>query len=115
MSEPHVPESGSSARPSAPSATAQLLGFLLGGALGCGLGLGAWVLAYRLEPVIGPRVLLVVVLALGFVQFAWLIPLALWGWRRRNIGVLVGVISSSFLLLTMSACLGLQTFVRYQP
>jgi hypothetical protein len=104
-------------QPTEPSATGsrtwpttgrQILGFFLGLAAGVFVSSIVVGILVRVDFPRGNGDELGLVFALiGLVQFVWLIPLAFVGWRRRNVGFLVGVLVASVPLLLVDAlCFG---------
>jgi hypothetical protein len=90
-----------------PSAVWQILGLFGGIAIGLALGIGATVLAIDIaqrSQTSSNGVFLLVTLSI--VQFGWVLPLAWLGWRRRNVGFLVGVVISAVPLLVFTAICG---------
>ena len=85
----------------------QAIGLLAG--LLCGLALGGGAIYVLNENNVSPgstvaRFLLAII---GLLQFLWLVPLALYGWRKRNIGLIVGVLLAALPILVLDAvCFG---------
>jgi hypothetical protein len=85
----------------------QIVGFLVGLALGVGIGLVALSLVTRFAPDIHHPVGRVLIGGIGLVQFVWIVPLAFVGWKRRNVGLIVGLLFGSLPLMLLDlVCLG---------
>lgn len=102
--EPAPPHASERTRP---SPARQVLGFFLGLVGGGLLGAAALALIVFAPGSSKSSSVSFVAVVLCFVQFLWLIPLAFLGWRRRNIGFLVGVLLASVPLILLDAlCFG---------
>lgn len=98
----------SNSTPSPPVPLArQLAGFALGLTLGLALGSGAIYVLNENNVSPGSTVARFLLAIIGLLQFLWLVPLALYGWRKRNIGLIVGVLLAALPILVLDAvCFG---------
>lgn len=95
-----------SAKPHAPIGH-QIAGFVFG--VLWGLGIGHLVVDVVLDVSRSPdnQILRFLLAIIGLLQFVWLLPIAFYGWRKRNVGLILGVLIASVPLIVLDAiCFG---------
>ncbi|MBK7874228.1 MAG: hypothetical protein IPJ77_00475 [Planctomycetes bacterium] len=94
----------------------QIGGFILGVTSGLALGGGAIFLLLWFNVSPSSTVARFILGTIGLLQFLWLIPLALLGWRRRNVGLILGVLLAALPILVLDAvCFGPMYLLDQRP
>ncbi|MBI5363923.1 MAG: hypothetical protein HZA53_12140 [Planctomycetes bacterium] len=104
---PNANDASNSSAKLYPALGKQILGFVIGLVGGLALGFGLVSLLIDLDRSPRSSAASFLLATVGLFQFLWLLPVAFYGWRKRNFGLILGVLLAAVPVIVLDAiCFG---------